>query len=109
MKNRIRYIKTTDENVVKSKANFKSEDTGYTYSVTLNLKDLTYRIKNIDTENYIYGGKKINNLNVLKRKVKQELQRLGVNFEMESRQRTFGLCEKGYSQEKHLKEISDEV
>ena len=103
MSNRIRYSKTKDENIKVSKRNFVSEKSGVVYKVSIDIEKKTYRIKNIATENSIIGGDNINNINVLKRKVKQHLIELGVNFEAESRNRTFGICEQGYTQDKHEK------
>ena len=102
--NRIRYEDTDKEGIVKSKRKFTSESSGIVFQVFLNLNDYTYEIKSMGNDNYIKGGMKINNLNVLKRKVKEHLVKLGVVFDSESRNRTFGLCSNGYTQEKHLKD-----
>lgn len=75
---------------------------GSRYKVTLNLQEMTYIIRNIKKRRNYTCDIKITNLNVLKRKVKSHLTRLGCKFSMEIRNRTFGLCEKGYSQQKHL-------
>lgn len=101
MAQRIRYKQTKEENIVISNKTFTSVTTGAQYKVLLDLENITYKIKNINSENCYYGGDNINNLNVLKRNVKSRLERMGVNFEDEVRDRTFGICPKGYSQNIH--------
>lgn len=102
---RIRYKKTKDENVVVSNKILTSQKTGAQYLVYLDLDNVTYKIKNIRSENIHTGGENINNLNVLKRTVKSRLEKMGVSFEDEERDRTFGRCNKGYTQKIHeLKE-----
>lgn len=102
---RIRYKKTDKENIVVSNKILKSSSTGAEYLVYLDLENVTYKIKNINSENVHRGGENINNLNVLKRSVKSRLEGMGVKFQDEERDRTFGRCPKGYSQKKHeLKE-----
>lgn len=98
---RIRYKKTKDENIVVSNKVLTSNKTGAQYLVYLDLKNVTYKIKNIRSENIHTGGENINNLNVLKRTVKARLEGMGVSFKDEERDRTFGLCPKGYSQKIH--------
>ena len=100
MTQRIRYKETEDKNIVVSNKIFTSEKTGAQYKVFLNLEKVTYKIKNINSENCFYGGENINNLNVLKRTAKARLEGMGVNFTDEERDRTFGLCPKGWTQEK---------
>lgn len=101
---RIRYKKTPEENVVVSNKILRSERTGAEYLVYLDLKEVTYKIKNINSENVHRGGENINNLNVLKRSVKNRLEGMGVVFDDEERQRTFGRCPKGMTQEKWLEQ-----
>lgn len=98
---RIRYKKTEREGIVVSTKVLKSERTGAEYLVYLDLNESTYKIKNINSENVHRGGENITNLNVLKRTVKARLERMGVRFSEEERERTFGLCPKGYSQKQH--------
>lgn len=98
---RIRYKKTKDENIVVSNKILRSQRTGAEYLVYLDLENVTYKIKNINSENVHRGGENINNLNVLKRSVKSRLEGMGVVFEDEERHRTFGRCTKGYSQKIH--------
>ena len=107
MSARIRYIETDVENVLISNRVFVSQSTGARYSVILDLNNFTFRIRNENSKtNTAIGGENINNLNVLKRTAKKHLERLGVNFSLESRMRTFGRCEKGYTQKKHTKLLS---
>jgi hypothetical protein len=98
---RIRYNKTDKENIVVSNKILTSSRTGAEYLVYLDLENVNYKIKNINSENVHRGGDNINNLNVLKRSVKSRLERMGVSFEDEERDRTFGRCPKGYSQNLH--------
>lgn len=102
MAQRIRYKKTKEDGVVVSTKTYTSARTGAQYKVYLNLNDVTYKIKNVNSENVYRGGENINNLNVLKRNVKARLESMGVQFEEEDRLRTFGLCPKGWSQEKEM-------
>jgi hypothetical protein len=99
MKLRIRYHKMgnklTTVNPIFSKH-------GSSYTVHIDLENCTYLIRNQTSMRKYEGGEGVNNLTVLKRKVKKHLEYLGVEFDTEKRFRTFGLCEKGYTQEKHL-------
>lgn len=97
---RIRYKKTDKENIVVSNKVIRSQRTGAEYLVYLDLENVTYKIKNINSENVHRGGENINNLNVLKRSVKSRLEGMGVVFEEEERDRTFGRCPKGMTQKK---------
>lgn len=107
MSARIRYIETEHENILISNKVFTSQSTGARYSVVLDLNNYTFRIRNENSKtNTVMGGENINNLNVLKRTAKKHLERLGVCFHDESRMRTFGLCEKGYTQKKHIISLS---
>lgn len=106
---RIRYKKTDKENIVVSNKVLKSSSTGAEYLVYLDLENVTYKIKNINSENVHRGGENINNLNVLKRSVKSRLEGMGVKFAEEERDRTFGRCPKGYSQKLHEQKESYSV
>ena len=75
---RIRYKKTKEDNVVVSNKILTSQKTGAQYLVYLDLENVTYKIKNIRSENIHTGGENINNLNVLKRTVKSRLEGMGV-------------------------------
>jgi len=82
---------------------------GSRYRVILNLQEMTYVIRNVKKRRNYTCSVKITNLNVLKRKVKAHLTKLGCKFSMEIRNRTFGICEKGYSQQKHLNKIKQTI
>jgi hypothetical protein len=97
---RIRYKETREKGIQESTRTFKSKR-GVPYKVRLNLNDMTYAIKNLNSENLIKGGENINNLNVLKQAARERLEGLGVELATESRDRTFGLCKKGYNQDLH--------
>lgn len=103
MSSRIRYTETDNPGILESVKIFISSQTGARYKVFLNLNDFSFRIRNENTKtNTIMKQGGITNLNVLKRAAKRSLEKLGVKFDDESRNRTFGLCEKGYNQKKHL-------
>lgn len=105
MVTRIRYENHPKrENVLKSTHILVSAKTGAKYEVRLDLNNYTYEIKNINREVIYRGGENINNLNVLKREARKRLQKLGVKLTKENRDRSFGLCKKGYNQKKHLEE-----
>ena len=80
MTTRIRYEKTDKDDIVVSTRNFHSITTDAMYIVYLNLKDVTYTIKNMLSERKYSGGDDINNLHVLKRHAKSRLEKLGVSF-----------------------------
>ena len=85
---RIRYEKFEDEknkNNLVSVRNFHSESTDAMYIVYLNTNEVTYEIKNMLSRRKYTGGEGINNLHVLKRHVKERLEKLGVSFESEIR------------------------
>jgi len=103
MSTRIRYKETKEPGVVRSVREFTNEK-GTTYYVKLNLQEKTYEILYRENNQPVKkGGEKINNLNVLKRNVKKDLSKLGVKFDADIRDRSFGICEKGYNQEIHTK------
>lgn len=82
---------------------YVSNITGAKYRVILNLQDpenLEYYIRNERTKQYVFKSGQYTNLNVLKRKAREELGRFGVPLDKESRNRTFGLCEVGTTQDK---------
>lgn len=101
MSSRIRY-QEKKPNYYVSKKTFRSSKTGAEYRVHLDTDEMLFKIQNMrDLRFVISGGKNINNLNVLKRTAKKRLELLGVEFNSEYRNRTFGRCSKGYNQEKH--------
>jgi hypothetical protein len=62
---------------------------------------MEYSIINENTKERHRNTRKITNLNALKRSAKNRLIRLGVKFTREYRDRTFGRCDSGYTQEEH--------
>lgn len=101
MSKRIRYKKSVrDGDWVESVKTFTA-DTGAKYKVFLDLDNKLFYIKNLSSERFVKkGGENIKNMNVLKRTAKQRLEGLGVSFDDEVRSRTFGLCSKGWNQDK---------
>ena len=103
MVTRIRYIPHNKrENVLESIQILSSSTTGAKYKVRLDLNNYIYEIKNLNSNLIYKGGDKVNNLNVLKRKVRNRLEKLGVQLHSEKRSRTFGVCDKGYTQQTHM-------
>lgn len=94
-KQRIRYDKKDGQLV--SKYELYSAK-GSKYLVFINLETMTYLIRNTLSLRKYEGGKGINNLIVLKRNVKKHLALLGVRFDKEKRQRSFGICERGFTE-----------
>lgn len=84
MLTRIRY-KKVGEKTLKSVRTLRSSVTGATYTVTLDLENYTYLIRNLLSYRKYEGGEKVNNLAVLKRNVKKRLKKLGVKFDHEIR------------------------
>lgn len=82
---------------------FISSSRGSEYRIYLDLQNCKYYIKNMNGEFLISMPEelKIKNKNIIYKHAKDHLAKLGVKFEREWRNRTFGLCEKGYTQEKH--------
>lgn len=106
---RIRYVKTEENNIFESLRIFVSSINGARYKVFLDLNDFTFKIRNENTKTFtVKGGEDINNLNVLKRAAKRHLAKLGVEFNDENRQRTFGICDKGYTQKAHTNKLPSE-
>ena len=103
--NRIKYIDHKYKNEHKiSVRDYVSTGTGARYRIILNIKDMEYYIRNERTKEYVFKSNKIGNMNVLKRKARAELERFGVSLKKEIRDRTFGICSKGFSQKKHEEE-----
>lgn len=102
MNSRIKYIQDPNNpDILVSKYEIVSARYGSRYKVFLNLKDMTFRIRNLEKRRNYDFDLKLTNLNVLKKAAKRELIRLGCSFKLEIRNRSFGLCEKGYTQQKH--------
>ena len=100
MAQRIRYKDYKDDTVISNKT-FVSASTGARYRVVLDYKEMQYKIRNERTKEFVVKSKNYGNMNVLKRTAREHLSKLGVRMESESRDRSFGLCPKGYSQKKH--------
>ena len=107
--NRIKYIehKHRDNSLI-SGSSYTSKSTGAKYRIVLDLNDMQYFIRNERTKEFVFKSKKYGNMNVLKRNARAELERFGVQLKRESRDRSFGRCDKGYTQEEHeIKEIEN--
>lgn len=98
---RIRYEKKGDKELISHPITSKK---GSTYVVTVDLSTMTYIIRNQLSFRKYEGGKDINSLMVLKRKIKKHLAHLGCVFGKETRNRTFGRCDRGFSQQKHIEQ-----
>ena len=82
---RIRYVKTSTEGIVKSYKYLRSSKNDALYEVELDLNKVTFRITNKTNRRIFTGGEGVNNLHVLKRNVKKRLGELGVVFGSEVR------------------------
>ena len=102
---RIRYVKK--DKLLVSRDSIISKK-GSSYIVQINLETMTYLIRNQLSLRKYEGGEGINNLHVLKRNIKKHLEHLGCVFSKEKRNRTFGICEKGFNQRKHLEDKKKE-
>jgi hypothetical protein len=100
MTQRIRYKKLPN-GLHESIRTFTSKQ-GHKYKVYLDLDSMNYNIKNMKRQEMILGkSKNITNKNVLKRTAKAHLKELGVELgEVEMRDRTFGRCQKGHTEDK---------
>lgn len=82
---------------------FTSASTGAKYRVILNLSNpdaLEYYIRNERNKELVYKSGQYTNENVLKRAARERLGKFGVPTGKENRSRSFGVCEKGMTQEK---------
>ena len=100
---RIKYVdhKYKDDHKITGKF-YTSKSTGANYRIILNLEKpeaMEYYIRNERSGEYVYKSGQYTNLNVLKRKAREEIERFGVPLNKEVRSRSFGLCKKGYNQE----------
>lgn len=107
---RIRYVDHKFKPGHKISLNsYTSETRGSSYRIILNLEDMEYYIRNERTKEYIKKSTiKYTNINVLKRNARRALESFGVSLDTESRSRTFGRCETGYTMKIHLEKIRDE-
>ena len=105
MGNRIRYEKQPQrENTMISVQEFVSTKTGARYRVIIDMEEKTYKIRNERTKTFTVISKAYGNMNVLKSKARLNLEKLGVQLNKEIRDRTFGQCEKGMTQDKWEKD-----
>ena len=95
---RIKYKDHVKDGMLISRRTFISTTTGASYKVVLDLNEMKYKIRNERTKVFSVISKEYGNLNVLKRTARAHLEKLGVQLKRESRQRTFGRCNKGYTQ-----------
>lgn len=99
--NRIRYVEHPSREECKISLNsYKSLTTGATYKIVLDLDNMQYMIRNERDKEFKFKSKQYKNINVLKKLARQKLEYFGVPLTRESRDRTFGLCEKGHNQNK---------
>lgn len=105
MKQRIRYIKKEGKLISKNEIISKH---GSKYTVHIDITAMTYIIRNTVSLRKYEGGENISNMNVLKRTVKAHLEHLGVEFEQERRNRTFGRCSKDWNQTKETEKRKEE-
>lgn len=85
MSTRIRYVSTNRDDVLRSFRNLYSPKYDSNYSIEIDTKELTFVIRNVNSGRTYTGGENINNLHVLKRKVKSRLSEMGVSFGTEVR------------------------
>jgi hypothetical protein len=100
---RILYKDHSREGWVISISSFESIR-GARYKVLLDLDEKCFYIRNEYSKEFVVKSEKYGNLNVLKRNARAALGKLGVAIGRESRNRTFGLCEKGTTQQKIIEE-----
>ena len=99
--NRIRYKKhPTKDDCLLSINSYVSKSTGARYKIVLDLEDMKFGIRNERNKEFTFKSKKYTNLNVLKRTARSKLESFGIDLSRESRDRTFGICDKGHNQHK---------
>lgn len=104
-KQRIRYTEK-DGKLISTEVFSKQ---GSRYVVYIDLTTKLYLIRNTLSLRKYTGGEGINNLHVLKRHIKKHLEALGCQFEKEKRQRTFGVCPKGWTMEKEIRKRKEKL
>lgn len=103
--NRIRYIDYDYRPGCKiSLRKFTSSKNGASYRVIINEEEMEYYVRNERSKEFVKKSRKHKNMNILKKEAREDLESLGVEFKRESRNRTFGLKPKGYSQKDHERE-----
>jgi len=87
---------------------FISSSRGTEYRVYIDLENKKYYIKNMTRESLIHMPEDIgvDHKNTLYMQAKNHLKVLGVVFRRELRNRQFGICEKGYTQKKHIEKLN---
>lgn len=77
---------------------------GNNYKVRLNLTKMIFEVIAVGEYSRVVRRSKrpVNNLNVLKRNARKALTTI-LDLKREMRNRTFGLCTKGYTQKEHLR------
>jgi len=109
MNKRIRYTKKDNKLVsIGEVISTKGVTKDSRYIVVIDLVAKTYYIKNVVSHRKYEGGEGVNNMNVLKRNIKKHLAHLGIEFEKEVRNRTFGKCGKNWNQSKELEKRKSE-
>lgn len=99
--NRIRYKDhNTRENCLLTINAYVSKKTGARYRIVLDLNEMQFHIRNERSKEFVFSSKQYGNMNVLKRNARSKLESFGVDLSRESRDRTFGLCDKGHTQYK---------
>lgn len=103
--NRIRYVKhPTREECFLSLNQYTSQKTGAKYKIVLDKGNMKFMIRNERSKEFIFTSKEYKNLHVIKRTARKKLENLGVSLGRESRDRQFGLCDKGFTQSKFEEE-----
>ncbi len=98
---RIRYqAQRGKKNTVISIQEFVSDSTGAKYRIVLDYTEMVFKIRNERIKEFVFKSKAYGNLHVLKRNARNKLKDFGVPVHKESRDRTFGRCDKGHSQDK---------
>jgi hypothetical protein len=87
--NRIRYVETDREHVIRSRRLFVGQQ-GARYQIKINTKELTYKIINVNTQKIIRSTekdnvRKANDLRYVKDQAKRALKSVGVDFDIEIR------------------------
>lgn len=84
MNSRIRYDKTNEESVLESTRVFQAESGSY--RVRLNSKELSYVVFNPSDDTIAASGTGAS-MQIVKKRVKESLESLGISFVKEKRQR----------------------
>lgn len=102
---RIRYEehKYRDNWMISIKA-FVSKINGARYKVLLDLEEKKFYVRNENTKQFVKKSKSYGNIHVLKRNAREALRILGVEMGKEIRDRSFGVCPKGMTQDQFEKE-----